>query len=236
VTTGWSERADRYGGRVPTVRPYRPDDRGALADICVRTGDAGEDSRALYPDLDLLPNIFVLPYVEFEPALAFVVDDGGRAVGYVVGTSDTPTFVEWFRREWLPVLAERYPPPTGRPSTPTAAMVGLLHQPERMLVPEVAAYPAHLHIDLLPTHQRAGHGRALMTMFLGALAGAGVAAVHLGMAAGNTRARAFYDRMGFHEIPVPAEPGTTYLGRSTATGHPRDVQARRAQGMPDLTP
>jgi len=32
------------------VRPYRPEDRPALADICVRTGDAGEDARALYSD------------------------------------------------------------------------------------------------------------------------------------------------------------------------------------------
>ncbi len=30
-------------------------------------------------------------------------------------------------------------------------MVDLHHRPERMLLPELAAYPAHLHIDLLPT-------------------------------------------------------------------------------------
>jgi ribosomal protein S18 acetylase RimI-like enzyme len=211
--TAWSERRP-YGERVPVVRPYRPADRAAVADICVRTGDAGSDSRALYPDPDLLPSIYALPYVEYEPQLAFVLDDGGRAVGYVLGVSDTAAFVEWFRREWLPGPAERYPPLTGAPRTPTDWMVGLLHQPERMLVPEVAAYPAHLHIDLLPTHQGAGHGRALMTTFLAALAGAGVGAVHLGTARSNTRARAFYERMGFHEIPV-RESGTTYFGRST---------------------
>jgi ribosomal protein S18 acetylase RimI-like enzyme len=84
-----------------------------------------------------------------------------------------------------------------------------------MLLPELAGYPAHLHIDLLPSHQRAGHGRALMERFLGALADRGVKAVHLGMLTANTPARAFYDRLGFHEIPV-ADPGPlTYLGRST---------------------
>ncbi len=31
----------------------------------------------------------------------------------------------------------------------------------------------------------------------------------------NTRARAFYDRMGFHEIPVADHGPVTYLGRST---------------------
>jgi ribosomal protein S18 acetylase RimI-like enzyme len=35
------------------------------------------------------------------------------------------------------------------------------------------------------------------------------------MVSSNTSARAFYDRLGFHEIPV-ADPGpVTYLGRTT---------------------
>ncbi|WP_308441820.1 GNAT family N-acetyltransferase [Microbispora siamensis] len=72
-----------------------------------------------------------------------------------------------------------------------------------------------LHIDLLHGHQRAGHGRALMTAFLHALAAKGVPAVQLSMLTVNTRARACYDRLGFHEIPVPDPRPVTYLGRST---------------------
>jgi ribosomal protein S18 acetylase RimI-like enzyme len=94
-------------------------------------------------------------------------------------------------------------------------MIALMHQPERMITPELAAYPAHLHIDLLPTHQRAGHGRTLITRFLAALADKGVNAVHLGVVTANTSARAFYDRMGFHEIPVTDQREVTYLGRCT---------------------
>ena len=44
----------------------------------------------------------------------------------------------------------------------------------------------------------------------------GVAAVHLTMVSANTPARAFYDRLGFHEIAVPDPGPVTYLGRSTA--------------------
>ena len=94
-------------------------------------------------------------------------------------------------------------------------LLRLLHQPERMLVPEVADHPAHLHIDLLPSHQGGGFGRRLMTEFLTALGRAGVARVHLGMATSNTRARAFYDRLGFREIAVPGREGATYMGRET---------------------
>ena len=193
------------------IRPYRESDRDAVGDICVRTADAGGDSRHLYPDLELMPTIFAWPYTDMEPSLAFVADDGERAVGYVVGTADTPSFASRFESEWVPKVSDRYPP-VDAPATPTENMVWLLHHPRRMIVPELAGYPAHLHIDLLPEYQRSGHGRALMTAFLGALAFQGVPAVHLGMVSVNTAARAFYDRLGFHEIDVPNSEPLTYLG------------------------
>jgi len=205
------------------LRPYRPEDRDALFDICVRTGHEGGDSRHLYDDPDLLPNIFAAPYVVLEPDLAFVVEDGGRAVGYILGTADTASFVARYRTEWLPGLADRYPAPVQpqSPSTPAERMAELMHDPERMVLPELDAYPAHLHIDLLPSHQRYGYGRRLMETFLDALHARGVPAVHLSMLTVNTPARAFYDRVGFHEIAVPDPGPVTYLGRSTAATPPR---------------
>ncbi|MDH6213983.1 GNAT family N-acetyltransferase [Streptomyces pseudovenezuelae] len=199
-----------------TIRPYRPEDREALDDICVRTAHLGQDSRPFYADPGIFPVIFAAPYVHLEPDLAFVLDDGeGHAVGYIVGTADTPRFVAEFRAKWLPLVSDRYPRNPGPPTTADAAMIPLLYDPERMIVPEVAAYPAHLHIDLLPDWQGQGHGRALMRTLLRALADRGVPALHLCMVTANTPARAFYDRLGFHEIPVP-DPGTvTYLGRTT---------------------
>ncbi|MFJ2178347.1 GNAT family N-acetyltransferase [Streptomyces sp. NPDC087851] len=202
---------------APAVRPYRPEDLPALYDICVRTGHQGRDSRQRYPDHDLLPSIFAAPYAVLEPELTFVVDDGtGRAVGYVLGTADTAAFVTAFREVWLPPLTGRYPVPTGPARTPSEEMIALLHRPERMVLPELAGYPAHLHIDLLPEAQRRGHGRALMHAFLGALRRQGVEAVHLSMSTANTPARAFYDRLGFQVIAVPDPGPVTYLGRSTA--------------------
>jgi ribosomal protein S18 acetylase RimI-like enzyme len=201
------------------VRPYHPADLPALHEICLRTADAGQDASGTYPkeDHDLLGAIFAAPYAVLEPELAFVVDDGGgRAVGYVLGTGDTARFAERFRDEWLPTVADRWPAPAGEPGTPSEVMAMLLHTPERMVHPALADYPAHLHIDLLPDFQRAGHGRSLITAYLAALAAQGVPAVHLGMLTSNTPARAFYDRLGFHEIPVPDPGPLTYLGRATS--------------------
>jgi len=199
----------------PTIRPYRPTDLNAVYDICVRTADAGGDARGIYVDDRLMGDIFAVPYVIREPQHAHVVDDGGgRAVGYVLGTADTAGFARWYRDEWLPTTAGRYPEPATPPVTRSDIMLGLHLNPERMIVPELAGHPAHLHIDLLPEWQGKGLGRGLMEAFLGGLRRAGVRTVHLGMAPSNTKARAFYDRLGFTEIPV-SDPGVVYLGRDT---------------------
>ena len=206
-----------------TIRSYRETDLVAVYDICVRTAAAGGDARGMYFTDDLMPDLFAGPYVHLEPNLAFVLDDGTGAVGYVIGTADTAAFVRAYRQAWIPRLADRYPEPTSPPRTPDEEMIALHYRPERMLVPELADHPAHLHIDLLPAHQGAGHGRALINTFLAAAARAGAQAVHVGMVTQNTRARGFYDRLGFHEIPV-ADPGpVTYLGCPTTSG-PRLIQ------------
>lgn len=200
-------------------RAYHPDDRAALADICVRTADNGGDSRHLYPDPELMPSIFAAPYAYLEPELAFVLDDGtGRAVGYILGTADTPRFVTEFRERWLPLVEDRYPRPEGEPRGPADGMIALLHDPERMVLPELADHPAHLHIDLLPEWQRRGYGRELMRTFLAALSAKGVKGVHLSMLTANTPARAFYDRLGFTEIRVPDPGPVSYLVRGTEAG------------------
>ncbi|MGW0708425.1 GNAT family N-acetyltransferase [Streptomyces sp. NPDC002643] len=202
----------------PAIRPYRPEDRGALHDICVRTAHNGGDSRPFYQDPDIFPATFATPYAQLEPELTFVLDDGeGRAVGYILGTADTTRFVERFRREWLPLVTDRFPPRPGPPTTPDEAIMELLHRPERMIVPELAAYPAHLHIDILPAWQGRGHGRTLMRTFLGALRDRSVGSVHLAMVSTNAPARAFYDRLGFHEVEVPDAGSVTCLGRTTGS-------------------
>ena len=79
--------------------------------ICLRTAAGGGDATGVYSDDALMPEVFALPYVEYAPELAFVVDDGreGRAVGYVIGVADTRAFVEWWKREWGPGFRRRHP-------------------------------------------------------------------------------------------------------------------------------
>lgn len=198
----------------PKIRGYRPTDLEALYDICVRTADAGGDARGHFSDDRLVGDVFAAPYVTLEPEVARILDDGsGQAVGYIVGTVDTEQFVRRYREEWIPAIADRY---ADDQDERDKGLLATHHRPERMLVPELADYPAHLHIDLLAEWQGRGQGRALMTSFLTGLHTAGVPKVHLSMSPANRSARAFYERLGFAEIPVPAEQNVLFLGRPTA--------------------
>jgi ribosomal protein S18 acetylase RimI-like enzyme len=196
----------------PIIRPYREDDRADCFDVCVRTAAVGADARGHYSSDALMGDLFFGPYVDLDPALAFVVATGQHVLGYVVATADTREFVRRYRSELLPEFARRYPlvdPASG----PEAFMISLGHDPERLLLPVVDAYPAHLHIDLLPEVQGRGLGRRLIDTERSALAARGVPAVHLSMMTANRAARAFYDRLGFVELA--ADENTETLGLAT---------------------
>lgn len=199
---------------APTIRRYEDRDHDAVYDICVRTADAGGDARGKYRSDDLMPDLFAGPYVFLESRSAFVLDDGGRAVGYVIGTPDTAAFARAYRERWIPRLADRYPVPPDPPVTPDDEMLALHYYPERLLWPGLPQYPAHLHIDLLPAFQGNGHGRALMDTFCAAMADAGTAGVHVSVVRENVRAFGFYDRLGFTRLDVDDPGPVVYLGRA----------------------
>ena len=196
-----------------TIRRYRETDLAAVYDICVRTADAGQDARGKYRSDDLMPDLFAGPYVFLEPDVAFVLDDGRQAVGYVVGTPGTAAFARAYRERWIPRLADRYPVPPEPPVTPDEQMLALHYRPERLLWPGLPEYPAHLHIDVLPAFQGAGYGRRLMTAFCDAVTQAGAAGVHVCVVTDNIPAIGFYHRLGFGTLAVDDPGPVVYLGR-----------------------
>ncbi|MGR0220655.1 GNAT family N-acetyltransferase [Agromyces sp. ZXT2-6] len=204
---------------MPTIRRYRPEDRDAVAEVCLRTAAGGGDATGVYSDDALMPEVYALPYVGYAPDLAFVIDDdGGRVGGYVLGVADTADFIDWYAHEWAPGFRARHPspgPPTAhRPAYTEAQLIADGGDPERMRIAELDAYPAHLHIDLLPEHQGKGLGRRLIDTLRAQLADRGVPALHLGLDPANTGARAFYERLGFHELPS-SRPDAPLLGIAT---------------------
>ena len=183
----------------PHIRPARPADRAALFNICLLTADSGTDASALFSDPDYPGLVWSVPYLDFEPDHAFVVDDDGAVVGYIVGTPDTKAFEAKLDAEWWPKLAERY---AARTATAPfdAKVLDRLATPPHSHPGVVATHPAHLHINLLPPAQSGGWGRKLIEAELASLRQAGARAVHLGVSPTNARAIGFYHHLGFKEI------------------------------------
>jgi ribosomal protein S18 acetylase RimI-like enzyme len=207
------------GGRLPrlnaTIRPYRDNDKAAVYDVCVRTARAGRGARGRYSTDDLVPDIVAGPYLFLEPQHAYVLDNGERAVGYIIGTASTPDFVAGYRDRWLARLRDRYQQLSGPPLTEEEQRLDTMFHPERWLLPELAPHPAHLHINLLTGYRRSGHGRQMMSTFLASVAAAGAPSCYLFVRPENVGARRFYERLGWRQIEV-SDPGPgVYLVRST---------------------
>lgn len=185
------------------IRPYGPADLAALRRACLLTGNSGADASGLYSSDDLLPDVFVEPHVTLSPETAWVVDTGSGPVGYLVGVLDTRAFAQRWLREWTPVFAQRHARVAADPAEQWVVDYG--YGADWMLIPQVDEFPAHLHIGLLPEAQGAGWGRALMRHLAGAALAAGVPGIHLGMSHDNLGALAFYQRLGFVELPSDSD-------------------------------
>jgi len=186
-----------------TIRGYRPDDLETIYEICLLIGDNGKDATPLFRERRILGDLYAGAYGRFAPELAFTAEDEQGVCGFTLGVLDTEGFDARLEREWWPALRRRYRdpgdiPPDQRNADERAA--NLIHHPPLMSRDVLAAYPSHLHIDVLPRLQGLGVGGRLMQTLLDALRAAGSAGVHLVVSAGNPRAIGFYRHVGFEEL------------------------------------
>lgn len=192
------------------VRPFQPRDVDDLYRVCLRTGDAGEDATALYADPRILGEVYVGPYLAFEPRSALVVDAGGVASAYALCAPDTAAFRRRCDESWWPALRERYPLGSFPAGSPDDELVRVIHEPPPADPTVLREYPAHLHIDLVPEVQGRGLGGELMRTLLDAQERAGVPGIHLEVATANVRAIGFYEHLGFTTLRIDGD--TTIMG------------------------
>jgi ribosomal protein S18 acetylase RimI-like enzyme len=183
------------------IRPANANDRDAIHEICLKTGDNGADGTALYHYPELLSAVYVDPYLRHDLSCCFVAEDEEGVCGYTLSALNARKTLEWAEREYLPALREKFPVEgVGTTRTPhDQELVMLLHEPFK--VPEFAEqYPSELHIDLLPRAQGKGLGRLLIQRLWDELRKQGSAGVFLGVGWENRRAQAFYRHLGFEEL------------------------------------
>jgi len=179
------------------VRKFQEDDRSHLYHVCLATGDSGASALHLYNEKEMLGEIYVGPYLSFQPDLSLTLIKDGVA-GYALAALDTRTFEDTLSKQWWPAILEKYEShsPENFNEREKNLFDYIQNPPLRPKV-IVDQYPSHIHIDLLETAQGRGIGKAMMQLLLEMLREKGSKGVHLGMGSQNARAFAFYTKLGF---------------------------------------
>ncbi len=190
------------------VRPYEARDREDVRAVCHLTGFMGEPVDWLWRDRESFADMFSGYYTDAEPRSAFVVDIDGTACGYLLGCVDSDKAWDVGRVVARHVVRRGIALRPGTAGVVWRSVADLVRDRPRIAEFEDPAYPAHLHIDLLPQARGQGAGRRLMKLWLDRLRELGVSGCHLGTFAENSGAIAFFEGVGFerHGAPMPV-PG-----------------------------
>jgi ribosomal protein S18 acetylase RimI-like enzyme len=201
-----------------TIRPYAPADRKAVLRIAADTAAFGAPVEMFLDDRRLFGDAVYRYYVDYEPEHAWVAAAGGEVTGFLVGCADTRRRDRCVAQRIGPAVAlnllcMRYR--VGRRTLRHAyAEVAAAVRREFPAV-DLAAYPAHLHINLDARWRGQGAGRRLMEAFLGQLHALVVPGVHLRTTSLNTAAVALYTRLGFELL----DARSTRLWAQVAEGY-----------------
>ncbi len=192
------------------VRPAGEGDLRAIARLSHQTLLLGREGSFVFPSEALWGELFVAPYLR-RGCCAFVAEEEGEVVGYILGACGTlPLVLDLLLR--LPALLFRLLLGRYGPLLPHLRYLLRL-----LLFPGPKApkgrYPAHLHIAVDPKAQGRGVGKALLAAFLDCLKEKGVRGVQLSTTRANQAARRLYRSQGFRLYAKRASPfWAPYLG------------------------
>jgi GNAT superfamily N-acetyltransferase len=181
------------------IRGFHHADIPHLMEICLKTGNDGEDGSDLYSDPYFIGQLYVLPYVMYNPEMCLIVHHGELPVGYILGTADTESLYAWMENRYFPTLRRRYPSTMKCTSAIEEFFISRLHS-DRSLVEVDPRFPAHVHINLLPVAQGLGLGSKLIKGFLDKLADQGCPGVYVHTGSQNKAAITFYQKKGFQIV------------------------------------
>jgi len=205
-----------------TIRPYTVADRGAVRTIACDTADRGEPIDHLFRDREVVADLITRYYTDDEPQTAWVATHDDRVVGYLTGCLDSHRYVQRMRRHIIPSAMWKavYHGALGAPQT-WRLLVAAMHtwrggRFRREI--SLAAYPAHLHLNVHQAFRGRGIGRALVTRFLDRVHEGRLPGVHAAVRADNEPSRRLFTRLGFLELSrqrIILPEGPTY--------HPHDT-------------
>lgn len=164
------------------IRSYQAKDAKAIQYICHVTAKG----KRIEKSMKLTNALYCDYYIECEPQNCFVmVDEFDKPVGYILCSVDDSKY----QREFAPYLkiAQRI-----------SFIDAVGHKMEQKLTTiQREQFPAHLHINILPSFQNKGGGRELINTLFFHLKSLGIQGLRLCVAQSNLGAISFYERLGF---------------------------------------
>ena len=192
------------------IRTMQVTDEEAIKDICYVTSGWGRDGKEELRDTIALR--WATHYVRHETEHCFVaVDDelDGQVAGYLLCAPDTLQYDEEYKERTHPLLKEeikqvsRGDRGTVDPIKLAKLEAEFMVHPTSVMLPKVKklikTYPAHIHIDIYPSHHRRGIGRMLFAAHEEHLRSIGCPGYHLFVGADNETAVKFYTSMGMED-------------------------------------
>jgi hypothetical protein len=180
-----TKTSSRKGGEQAAgiIRPYRPEDREAVRQICRRTAYRNKGSDAVFEDGEVFADYWTRYYTDFEPESCLVVEEDGEVVGYLLGCRDTARFIRVMSRRIVPaalgrafwrLATFRYRKPSTRRMIYWLVTRGWREAPE---IP-IDRFPAHYHCNILRKGFGKGYYSRLVLLFLDQLDREGVPGLH----------------------------------------------------------
>lgn len=169
--------------QTPVIRPYRPEDRDAVRQICCDTAYRNKGAEYMFEDREIHADYWSSYYTDITPDEVRVVELNGEVIGYFFGCHDTAAFRRHMARRIVPWCLARalWRLATGRYKTAVTRrylwfMITKAAGEEAEM--DMTRFPAHYHCNLTD----ASRGLKLYTQmtleFLDRLEAAGVPGIH----------------------------------------------------------
>ena len=181
------------------IRSYKREDRGSIRRISCETAFLEEDSKKIFGDDEILADALTRYFTDYEPESCFVADDGGRVIGYIIGSKDVRLARRVFIIKLLPSLIVKA---IKRAIFFNKSVVRFLYYglisflKGEFFTPDLSRkYPGTLHINIESDYRGKKIGRKLIEAYLASIRREGVRGVHFGTI--SKEAKNFFVHCGF---------------------------------------
>ncbi|NCW27157.1 MAG: DUF2334 domain-containing protein [Verrucomicrobia bacterium] len=181
------------------VRPYRPEDRAHVRQICGDTGFLGSPIDPVFQDRELFNDFLTSPYTDAEPECCFVLENqAGVLEGYLTASRNSARHEEFIWKQlpgWLVRAVRGFVFSYNHASR--KYLLWLLFRGWRE-TPNKPKEAAHFHVNLRPSVRSVEAVRTLIDAFLKCMGQYGVRCVYGQIVTrGDRRGERMFARYGF---------------------------------------